>query len=261
MPTSIYDRQMLLGVKRNEVLTLWEVQRYGTDSYGDADYVSVYGLRPAEWYAAGIRMLGRTAVECTRDRLADAISIDIAAVMGPGASTSDVQVIDPFAGSANTLFWIVRRVPGARGLGFELDEVVFQLTARNLAALSAPIDVVNIDYAAGLTNATVPTDQLVIVYVAPPWGDALDPTSGLDLRRTTPPIIEIMDILVNRFRQHRLLIAIQVYEHSDPASLVELDARCDWSALRIYDLNAAGENHGILLATRGWVPAQGGPSA
>ena len=33
---------------RNAVLELWEVHRYGTDSYGDADYVSIYGMRPAD---------------------------------------------------------------------------------------------------------------------------------------------------------------------------------------------------------------------
>ncbi len=37
----LYDRDLLLGgAKRNAVLELWEVQRYGSDSYGDADYVS-----------------------------------------------------------------------------------------------------------------------------------------------------------------------------------------------------------------------------
>jgi hypothetical protein len=44
----VYDRELLLlGAKRNAVLDLWEVQRYGSDSYGDTDYVSVYGMRPA----------------------------------------------------------------------------------------------------------------------------------------------------------------------------------------------------------------------
>jgi hypothetical protein len=43
----VYDRELLLlGAKRNAVLDLWEVQRYGSDSYGDTDYVSVYGMRP-----------------------------------------------------------------------------------------------------------------------------------------------------------------------------------------------------------------------
>ena len=63
----LYNRELLLsGEKRNAVLDLWEVQRYGTDSYGDPDYVSIYGLPPADWYEKGIRLLGRTAVELTR---------------------------------------------------------------------------------------------------------------------------------------------------------------------------------------------------
>jgi len=76
-----YDRQLLLGgAKRNAVLELWEVKRYGIDSYGDADYVSIYGMRPADWHAKGVRLLGRTAVECTRDGLGDVIGKDIAAI-------------------------------------------------------------------------------------------------------------------------------------------------------------------------------------
>ncbi len=46
---------------------LTEIHAYGTDSYGDPDYASIYGLRPAVWYAKGIRLLGRTAVECTEN--------------------------------------------------------------------------------------------------------------------------------------------------------------------------------------------------
>ena len=96
-----YDRQLLLlGAKRNAVLDLSEVLRYGTESYGDANYVSVYGLQPAEWYARGIRLLGRTAVECTRDQLADAIGRDIATTASSTATDllTGALVIDPFGG-------------------------------------------------------------------------------------------------------------------------------------------------------------------
>jgi len=250
-----YDRQLLLGgAKRNAVLGLWEVQRYGIDSYGDAEYVSIYGMRPSHWYASGVRLLGRTAVECTRDGLGDAIGKDIAAVAGTAPAMTGGLVIDLFAGSANTLYWILHHLPGAQGLGFELDAAVFQLTRRNLAVLALPIDIVNADYLSGLTAASLPLDQPVIAFIAPPWGDALSPTSGLDLRRTTPPITRIVDDLVHRFPRNRLLCAIQVYETVDPSSLAELTLRFDWSALRIYRLNAPGDNHGILLGTRGWVP-------
>ena len=249
-----YDRQLLLGgAKRNAVLQLWEVQRYGADSYGDPDYVSLYGTRPADWYAKGVRLLGRTAVECTRDALGDAIGRDIAATaMAPLAAGA--LVIDPFAGSGNTLYWMLHHLPGARGMGFELDPVVFQLTRRNLTTLGLPIDILNTDYRSGLADVRVAPDQLLIAFIAPPWGEALSRTAGLDLRRTTPPIAEIVDFVVQQFGQNQLLCAIEVFETVHPDSLAELTTRFDWSTRRIYDLNAPGENAGILLGTRGWVP-------
>src|SRR5262245_31649536 len=132
-----YNRQLLLsGVKRNAVLELWEVQRYGADSYGDPDYVAVYGMAPEAWYAKGVRLLGRTAVECTRDALGNAIGRDVAAVTAPELSSGSTIVVDLFAGSGNTLYWLMRHLPGARGLGFELDPSVFRLTHQNLATLA-----------------------------------------------------------------------------------------------------------------------------
>jgi len=251
----LHDRQLLLlGAKRNAVLELWELQRYGADSYGDEDHVSIYGMRPAEWYAKGLRLLGRTAVECTRDALGDAIGKDIAVMAEKAPQSTGTLVIDPFAGSANTLFWILHHLPDARGLGFELDEAVFQLTTKNLATLALPIDIVNTDYLSGLADAAVPTDQLLIVFIAPPWGDALSKTAGLDLRRSTPPIMEIVDVLIHRFGRNRLLCAVQVYETVDAHSLADLRTRFDWSALHVYDLSEPGENHGILLGTLGWTP-------
>ena len=249
-----HDRQLLLhGAKRNSVLELWEVQRYGTDSYGDSDYVSIYDLRPAEWHAKGIRLLGRTAVECTRDELADAIGREIAAIAKHAAPLQSL-VIDPFAGSGNTLYWVLRHIPGARGLGCELDPTVFQLTSHNLETLKLPVKIVNSDYLAALSGETETAEDLIVAFVAPPWGEALNRNSGLDLRRTLPPITEIVDVLQRKFSANRLLCAIQVYEVVDPDSLAELKPQFDWSALRIYDLNAPGQNHGILLGTNGWVP-------
>src|SRR6266446_5421995 len=124
---SRYGRELLLlGPKRNSVLELWEVLRYGTDTFGDANYLSIYGLQPGEWYARGIRLLGRTAVECTPDHVANAIGRDVAELVG--FTSARALVIDPFAGSANTLYWILRNLPGAQGIGFELDPQVCQLT-------------------------------------------------------------------------------------------------------------------------------------
>jgi hypothetical protein len=256
---SAYDRRLLLGgAKRNAVLDLWEVQRYGIDSFGDADYISIYGMRPAEWYAKGVRLLGRTAVECTRDELGDAIGKDVAVTAAAAAATARSFVVDPFAGSGNTLYWLRRHLPRARARGFELDATVSRLTQRNLEALAVPIDILNTDYRSGLAETSVEADELLITFIAPPWGEALDRVSGLDLRRTTPPITEVVDVLLREFREHRLLCAVQVHETIHIGSLADLKARFDWSALRIYGLNAPGENHGILLGTKGWIPTDGG---
>ena len=254
-PHPTYDRELLLGgTKRNAVLEMWEVLRYGSDSYGNADHVSVYGLRPADWYAKGARLLGRTAVECTPDALADTIGKDVAGVAALASPKTGALVVDPFAGSGNTLYWLLRHLPGARGLGFESDAGVFQLTRKNIAALALPMDVLNADYLSGLTGMSVASDELLVAFIAPPWGDALHRTSGLDLRRTTPPIVEIVDLLLHRFSRNRILCAIQIYEVVDPGSMAEVRGRFDWSALRIYDLSAPGQNSGILLGTRRWAP-------
>jgi hypothetical protein len=250
-----YDRELLLGgKKRNAVLELWEVHRYGIDSYGDADYVSVYGMRPAVWHAKGVRLLGRTAVECTRDALGDVIAKDVVAV-GAKASQTVRLIVDPFAGSGNTLYWLLRHLPGTRGMGFELDAEVFRLTQQNLAVLGLPIDILNTDYRSGLARVSVATEQLLIFFIAPPWGDALSETYGLDLRRTTPPITQIVDFVLHAFAHNRLLCAVQVYETVTPESLAEVRSRFDWSESRVYGLNAPGKKHGILLGTKGWTPS------
>ncbi|WIW45363.1 hypothetical protein ML401_28530 [Bradyrhizobium sp. 62B] len=69
---------LLHGSKLNELLTLEEVHRYGSDSFSDPDFIRLYGMTPAEWYARGVRLLGGTAVECTRDAVADRIGRDVA---------------------------------------------------------------------------------------------------------------------------------------------------------------------------------------
>jgi hypothetical protein len=251
----LYDRELLLhGEKRNAVLDLSEIHRYGIDSYGDSDYVSIYGLPPAQWYARGIRLLGRTAVECTRDALGGAIGQDVAAI---AANSVQATVVDPFAGSGNTLYWLLRNLPGARGLGFELDSGVFHLTRKNLSLLALPIEVLNVDYIAGFSQVRAAPGSLLVVFIAPPWGHAFDLIRGLDLRRTEPPVTRIVDHLRRDFAQCRLLCAIQIHETVEPESLAELQACFEWHALRMYDLNASGKNHGIVLGTSGWKPTHG----
>jgi hypothetical protein len=247
----VYDRWLLLGEKRNELLALWEVQQYGRDSFSDPDYVSIYGLKPHEWYARGVRLLGRTAVECTRDRLAGLIGRDIAAVARTAGAVSPM-VADLFAGSGNTLYWIKRHTGARHATGFELDDAVFGLARENIAVMGLGIDLRHDGYQHGLQALGQRDEDLLIVFVAPPWGHALSEGAGLDLRRTEPPVGEVIDVTTGVLGDRKLLFAIQVFQNLEPGSLAEVTARFPWSALKVYDVNAPGQNHGLLLATWGW---------
>ena len=251
----LHDRAFLLhGPKRNEILTLDEVRQYGTDSFSDADYLRLYDLKPAEWYGRGIRLLGRTAVECTRDVLADRIGRDIAALTASLPKRTPVTVVDPFAGSCNTLYWILRHVLSSEGLAFELDRRVFELSRSNISSLDRHIVLRHGDFLASLASLDLPPGHALVVFVAPPWGTALDEAKGLDLRRTEPPITSIVERIARRYPDRRLLFATQVYEKVEPGSLAELEGFLDWSQLNVYGFNVAGRNHGIVLGTKGWTP-------
>lgn len=256
MPEHVrHDRSYLLhGAKRDEVLTLDEVRRYGADSFSDPDYLCLYGMKPADWYARGIRLLGRTAVECTRDVLGDRIGRDVAAAAGSLPKATPVTVIDPFAGSCNTLYWVLRHVASSEGLAFELDPRVFELTRNNIAGLDRRITLKRDNFLATIDGHDLPVNHALIVFVAPPWGTALDEDRGLDLSRTEPPITGIIERIARRYDGRRILFATQVYEKIEASSLAALERTLDWSRLLVYDFNVTGRNHGILLGTKGWKP-------
>ncbi len=231
---------------------LREVQRYGLDAFGDADFVSIYGLRPEEWYARGVRLLGRTAVECTRDLFADQIGLDLAAAAKTVRAAERSIVIDPFAGSGNTLYWITRHLEPDRSVGFEQDDLVFELTHRNLSIMGLGIDVLHDSYQRGLAKLSVSDDELVILFISPPWGEALDLEAGLDFGRTTPPVAEIVDLATAVFDSQKLLFGIQAYETVNPDSLAEVMARFESSGFKVYDINPQAQNPGLLLGTVRW---------
>jgi hypothetical protein len=248
----VHDRHLLLlGRKRNQVLTLDEVRRYGVDSFGDPDFLRIYDMAPQEWHERGIRVLGRTAVECTRDALGDRIGRDIARVAHRAQAARPFWVIDPFAGSCNTLYWILRHISGSGGMALETDSQVYELSRQNLAVLDMSVELRKADFCSLLTGYPLPSDRDLIWFVAPPWGTALDEAMGLDLRHTTPPIAEIVRGILDAYPHHAMIFAIQIYERTIEASLGEVMAMLDWSELCFYDFGVAGRNHGLLLGHRG----------
>ncbi len=105
-----------------------------------------------------------------------------------------------------------------------------------------------------LADRHLPPDNVLIFFIAPPWGAALEEVAGLDLRHTTPPVTDILGDITRTYPSQRVLLTTQVYEKLNPTSLRDVQALLDWSELRVYDLNDAGKNHGVLLGTSGWKP-------
>jgi len=251
--TGKYDRDFLLSpAKRNQLVELWEVEKYGRDCFNDPDHVHLYGLSPKAWHERGVRILARTCLEAVKDPLGKKIARDIAEVVLPALGSRAVGIVDPFAGSCNALYAILQQLPGAKGIGFEVEPAVFDLTTQNIAHLGAPIELVNGNYKDLVRSRRHPGDHLIVVFLAPPWADALRPDTGLHLDRTKPPILEIVHDFEQVYGAQPVLYVTEVHEVNEPKALKAVEAAFDWSDLRIYDVNAPGLQHGILLGTRRW---------
>jgi hypothetical protein len=94
----------------------------------------------------------------------------------------------------------------------------------------------------------------VIVYVAPPWDEALNPSSGLDLRQTSPPVVDVIDHVRTIFERRKVIIAAQLHESVVADSLDDASSRGDEATSLTYDIDPPGRNHGLLLMTIGWTP-------
>ena len=182
-----YDRDFLLSpTKRNEMMELWEVEKFGTDSFGDPDYVSIYGMRPAEWYArggttcshnpgGGTRSVGRgdrrgcralghlCAEECRLRRTRPICRLLQWPLLGP-SSCSPMPKLVASNGIPN---------------GFQAD--LGQFVA---ARFSNRVDPRRLPRA----DRQEPLQHHLVAFLGPPWADGLDPVHGLDLSRTRPPI-------------------------------------------------------------------------
>ena len=169
----------------------------------------------------------------SKDPLGNKIGEDIAEVVARVSDKRPIGVIDPFAGSCNGLYAILRHLPGAKGIGFEVEPVVFDLTKRNIAQINAPIELVQGSYKDLVAVRKHPADHRLVVFLAPPWGDALQPITGLHLDRTKPPILEIVRDFEQVYGSQPVLYVTEVYEVNESTSFKAVEAAFDWTDLRI----------------------------
>jgi hypothetical protein len=247
-----YDRDYLLSAeKRNQLLELWEIEKFGRDSFSDPNAVSLYGLTPAEGRRRGVRILARTAVEAARDPLAQKIGESVAKATANRPPGLPLVIVDPFAGSCNALFWILRHLRNAQGIGFELDATIFDLTSANIALIGAPIRLEHGDYRSQLDRQRL-SGRRIVAPLSPPWGDALDANSGLDVSRTKPPIADIVDDFERAYADNPILYVVEIHERLAHEPLARLRDKFDWTELQLFDLGGPTGRHGVLLGARRW---------
>jgi hypothetical protein len=228
-------RGQLLGPRRYDVLGLDEIVQAGRILIGDPEGLSYYGLRPADWYARGVRILGRTCMEATPDVTAQPIARTVRALLG---RSPRVGVVDLFAGSGNLMVHVADEL-AATGCGVEADEAVWRQTEANLRIVGATATVRCGDWLSYFAEPlTVDTSVYV---VSPPWGDAFSFASGLDITRTTPPIPLIIDTIADRDRSPRRYAVVQ---HTPVEPVVNVSAVTDHHPL-------VGSGRGCFVVSMG----------
>ncbi|MBC3840649.1 hypothetical protein GXW82_11410 [Streptacidiphilus sp. 4-A2] len=193
-------RERLLGPLRDQPLTTDQLYEAGRIICGHPESLSLYGVPAAELTARGLRVLGRTALECTKDPHPAAIAELIAEIQHPLGQRP--MVVDLFCGSGNIGHHLGRRL-GHPVYAAERDPLVYATTRHNLDRLDSSVALHHADYREMLTALpALPARSEGDIYVVdPPWGAAAFTPDGLDLTRTAPPLPEILDD-VRRSRDH-----------------------------------------------------------
>jgi predicted RNA methylase len=203
-------RSHLLGAYRTRVLTGGELTNAGQLIYGHPDRFSLYGTPASQMEERGLRILGRTVIECTIDAYALAV-----AEIWP-APDPDAIVVDLFCGSGNFGHQLQRRL-GGRAYASELDPRVYELTSGNFGIIGARVDLRHCDYRDMLGQVPAATDNDVYI-VEPPWGPAFT-ADGLDLARTSPPVREILGDIRRSRHGRPCLVAIKTNDQIAGGSL------------------------------------------
>lgn len=217
-------RSELLGEKQSVMLSLDEIQRVGEEFYEDPEGLQLYGMRPRDYFEIGVRITGRTAIECSNDPRAIGQANVVRDVLSREFSGRSPSALDLFTGSGNSLYHLARSTNAVTAVGFELDDNVYELTRKNFEQIGFQALLERGSYKDLLRPEVLPRDNPCAVLVSPPWGAAFSFTGGLDLRRTEPPVIEILSFVRERLPHHELIFVIQTHECTVAESVTAITA-------------------------------------
>ena len=207
-------------------LSLREVWSAAERLSGDRGDIRLFGLPTLGWWAIGVGILGRSAIEATRDPQARFLAEAVTTTLREnGHEITDV--IDPFVGSGNVLYHFVKATGATNGTGIELDSTISVLTQRNFEALRRWRRLrgarVSIHHGDWCRTAEFLTNRPTLIVLSPPWGDAFD-LEGLDLRATEPPIGHLLARLAQIEGDGPVFVAVMTFPKIVRQSLDEIVA-------------------------------------
>jgi len=209
-------RAELLGPSRNRVLAGRELINAGTLIYGRPDGLALYGVPAPLMAARGLRLLGRTVIECSVDAYVENFAETIASPeLGASAWTGGI-VADLFCGSGNFGYHLGRRL-GMPVHASEIDPLVYAATRHNFQTMSIDVRLKHTDYRNLLHQLPAPSVNDIYI-IEPPWGTAFT-EDGLDLMMTSPPVPGILADIQGSRLGHPCFIAIKTNDQISNDSL------------------------------------------
>jgi hypothetical protein len=221
-----HQRSRWLYSYRGNELSLDQILEAGQVMYGDPHAISLYGRSPLDYFPLGIRLMGRTAVECCIDERAQFLAEEAYRATHSLFPGERPIVVDLLGGTCNLLFHVARRLNAITALGFEKDDGVFALTRRNLSVADVPVNVYHGDYVEQLPELIHHAhDGAPLVFiVSPPWGGGFDYHTGLDLCRTEPPVNSVIDQIRKVFPQRSHIVMVQTHTQTVSSSVQRIIA-------------------------------------
>ncbi len=207
-------------------LRLRDVRRAAERLSGDPNDLRLFGMSTLVWYMLGVRILGRTAIEATRDPQARFVGWAVAETLRQHDYKIQT-VIDPFAGSGNSLYHLMKATSAPLGIGIEADAEIYRRTKSNFDVLQrwkrlrgSHVDIRHGDWS---DYRSFLGDQATLMHLDPPWGDAFN-RDGLDLRVTHPPILHILSDIARSKGPAPVFVAISTMPQVVQESVEEIRA-------------------------------------
>jgi 16S rRNA G966 N2-methylase RsmD len=245
----IKDIRNELLSSQNRVLSLDEILLVSRSYYGDEGLLSLFGKKPKSFYKMGIRILGRSAIECSIDAHSIGMAKSIKKLKRAFFPREEAVILDLFLGSGNLLYHAAKALGFPPAIGIENNREIYTHTKNNLKIMGDKCQVFFGNSLNYIKKMNFPDNKPLIVLIAPPWGQALSFEDGLDLLKTSPPVDEVIASVKHTFSKQRLIFVIQTYEKLVKNSVKCITDQFAFANEEIIPSISSGLNTGLLVCS------------